>query len=655
MRQRILRDTRGTILVLSAFLLVGVIGVSALAVEFGLGLYRHIENQRLADAAALSGALVYVSTGSSSAAQSAAGNIVQLNGIPSSDAAVSLVNSPTGDGNQAVQVTVTTSDPLLLARVLTTKTTLPVSSTGTVEIEGGTAACIMALDQNGTGVSLSGGTSVSAPGCAVASNNTFTQANCGVTITTPVAAYDSGTPPFLASGCSSFVVPPSGKSSVTYDKQVTADPLAGDSAVTTAVSRLTSVAAITSPSGPSASSGSNIDFEYSAVTSGLPSGCTDSFSSPIHTVTCTGNGPFSFGNISLQGGITVNFNTGGSASAVYNFNEIDDSGTALNFGPGTYNIAAGVLTGGGSTTSFGAGSFNIGKLPSSSGCPASGYSICNSGTSLTFAGPSTFVTAGGIYDPGGETMILGCTTVAGCSGSTNSYDLGAASDGYSIYTAGGADLYLADATGSSDLFETAGSIGSSGGSCIWLPATAQHDINGYISLDGGLTLGAGTYTISDYFAAGASSGGDVTCNGTSVGVYGNDVSIVYGAATTISSCGSQSGTIGFCLAAGFSNVTLVAPSSGTMQDLAVIGPIASSRNTAAVDFSGGASGTSVSGAFYAPIGPITLDGGSNLGNGSGQCLELIGSEVSVTAGSATATTCTGLPQATIGQGPSLVD
>jgi hypothetical protein len=636
-------------------MLAMVLGVSALAVEFGRGLFRHIENQRVADLAAYSGALVYNSTGSLTSAQSAVNNMVLLNGLTSSDASSSIVSSPNGDGNQAVQVVVTTSDPLYLAQVLTSNTTLPVSATGIVEMKAGTPACIIALKSSGTGVSLTGGTSISAPGCAVASNDTLTQGNCGVTITSPVVGYNSGTPPFLASGCSTFVEPPTGTPSVSYDKQTTEDPLADDPAVSTATSRLSSVEAITSPSAPSASTGSNIAFGYSTVSSGLPSGCTDSFSSPTHTLTCTGTGPFKFGNITLSGGITVNFNTGGSASAVYDFNEIDDSGSALHFGPGTYNIADGVLTGGGSTTSFGAGTFNIGKLPSSSGCPAAGYSICNGGSSLTFAGPSTFVTAGGIY-PNSETIILGCSSIAGCSsGDTNSYDIGKSNDGYSIYTAGGGTIYLGDATGSGDLFETAGSIGSSGGSCMWLPAATNHDINGYISLAGGLTMGAGTYTVSDYFAAGASSGGDVTCNGSAVGVYGNGVTVVYGAQTTISSCGSQSGTIGFCLGAGFNHVTLVAPSSGTFENLAVIGPSASSGNTAAADFSGGATGTSVSGAFYLPIGPVTLDGGSSLGSGSGQCLELIAAQVSVTAGSAVTSTCAGVPQARIGEGADLVN
>jgi hypothetical protein len=96
------------------------------------------------------------------------------------------------------------------------------------------------------------------------------------------------------------------------------------------------------------------------VTTGL-SGCTDSFTSPTHAVTCGGTGPFTFGSILLSGGITVNFNTGGSSGGTYNVNgSISNSGTALNFGPGTYNVTGGIATSGNSATTFGAGTFNIG-------------------------------------------------------------------------------------------------------------------------------------------------------------------------------------------------------------------------------------------------------------------------------------------------------
>src|SRR5581483_7679926 len=188
-----------------------------------------------------------------------------------------------------------------------------------------------------------------------------------------------------------------------------------------------------------------------------------------------GNGPINYGTITLQGGITVNFSTLGSSTAVYNFSgTITNSGTALNFGPGTYNIKGGLnLAGGGATTSFGAGTFNIGPYTGTcSGAPAvaTNYSICFNGTSLTFGGPSTFVLSGGIWVKGGETVTMG-------SGSTNSYNIGAATNGNSLDMGGGAKMFFADATGVGDLFQMAGNLNDQGGggSCLTIGAATQHD------------------------------------------------------------------------------------------------------------------------------------------------------------------------------------
>ena len=99
-------------------------------------------------------------------------------------------------------------------------------------------------------------------------------------------------------------------------------------------------------------------------------------------------------------------------------------------------------------------------------------------------------------------------------------------------------------------------------------------------------LGAGVYTLTGYFAAGATSGGNVTCNGTSVGVSGSNVTIVYDGAYpgTFSASSPTCAGAGFCLGAGFSNVTLTAPTSGTYQQLVVVGPTVASGVTAGTLF-----------------------------------------------------------------------
>jgi len=182
-------------------------------------------------------------------------------------------------------------------------------------------------------------------------------------------------------------------------------------------------------------------------------------------------------------------------------------------------------------------------------------------------------------------------------------------------------------------------VASGGGSCVTLPAASAHDINGNFATAGGTILGAGIYTVNGYVALGNGGGGDVWCNSSTVGMSGTGVSFVISATSTPTS-GTCSGQA-FCLAAGYNHVTLVSPSSGNATDLIVLGPTSSS-NTAGATFAEGASNTSLSGAFYLPNGPFTLSGGASVGNGTGQCLEVIASQVTLSGGTALATTCTGL-------------
>ncbi len=354
--------------------------------------------------------------------------------------------------------------------------------------------------------------------------------------------------------------------------------------------------------------------------------------------------------------MTVNFNTAGSSSATVNFNgNIDgSSGAGLNFGPGTYNIAGGIILGGGMTMSFKAGTYNIGKLTNSCNGSA-GYSICNNGTSLIFLGSSTFTMAGGIYNGGGSILTLGTSAAGLTSPTSNSFRIGKANDGNSLVTGGSSKTTFADATGAGGIFRMAGNVASAGGSCLVVGAATDHDINGWISAAGGTYFGAGTYSVTGYVAAGAGGGGDVSCliNGVTqnLGFFGNGVTFGIAASVTPSS-GSCSGAA-FCVAAGYGHVTLAAPTVGSSAGLVVIGPT-TSANAARAIFAEGATSTSVSGAFYLPHGPITLSGAASVGNGSGQCLELVGSEVTLQGGATLASTCTGLNGGTTGSTVVLV-
>jgi Flp pilus assembly protein TadG len=640
MIQRILRAfaqrREGSVSVVTAVSLPILIAMTGLVAEYGNGLLHKVEDQRIADAAAFAAATAYGASTSNSIT-SVADAVASINGIPTSDISATLATSPTGDGNQAVQVSVTTQSPLLLSKVLgNTQANLNVTATSYAEIKGGAPGCIIALSGSGTGVSVSGGTSISADACAIASNASVTDP-CGPTITTIAVDYNTSAP---SVGCNG-IQPPSGKS-LSIRKSATTDPIAGTTQLASATATLTTLAGLTYPGALSGvPAGTNCDLSprhgsLNCAASLATIGCSPSASGSVWTITCTGNGPFNFGSTSFGGGLTYKFVATG-ASPTWNFSQVLDltGGDTYTFQAGTFNFAGGVETGGGVHATFGtvgtASTYNFGSGTFSCNS-TTGYSICNTGTNLTFAGPSPFTIQGGVYNSGGETLVLG-------DGTTNSFDIGKANDGDSFEQGGGAVTTFGDATGNGDVFQMQGNldVAAGGGSCLTLSAATNHYIGGYFASAGGTTMGAGVYTVNGYFALGPSGGGDVSCNGTSIGMYANNVSLVIGGANVPSS--GNNANQSFYMGAGFSNVTLLAPTSGPTANLAVVGPQSGSNGAALTE---GASGADFSGAFYFPTESVSMNGGSSLGSfGSNQCLMLIGSQVSLSGGAALASSCQG--------------
>jgi hypothetical protein len=621
MKADMLKGKRASIALVAAAVIAVLASLAAVAVDLGGAYLEKVGDQRTADSAAYAGGLAYNASGSTTTMNSAVGNVAALNGLPAGAAVASLTASPSGDGNNAVRVTVTTSAPLRLARIFQSKTSMSVSATSYAEVKPNTAACIIALTADGSGLTLSGGTAVTASGCKVASNATVT-APCGTKITTKTLNYNSAAVP---SQCASSptIVPPSGTASVSIVKVATADPLAGNAAVTAAFAHLASVASLTGPSGPTPAIGANMAFGYTNDPTKPPRtllaaiGCSGAFTTPVWTVSCPAGGTYHFGGITLGGGITLNFAAGGSSANTYDFSGAIDysSGAGGSFGPGTYNIAGGVITGGGSTTSFGSGTFNVGI--GTVKCNKVYYSVCNQGTALSF-GAGTFTIAGGIYNGGGGTFGMGAGS------SANVFNIGPGSAGYAINAVGTATTLGGMTSGT---FRSVGIVASAGGTTLSLGAAPAHDLKGAFNLAGTAVLGAGTWTVAgDVTLGAAGGGGTVTATGVSVITSGV-----------------------FSVAAGYSNVTLTAPTSGTMQSLVV-----ASNTAKGAAFSEGASGNSLSGAFYFPGGPITLSGAGNVGNGTGQCLELIGSTITLAGGSALASSCIGLGGAMLGGAVALV-
>ena len=201
---------------------------------------------------------------------------------------------------------------------------------------------------------------------------------------------------------------------------------------------------------------------------------------------------------------------------------------------------------------------------------------------------------------------------------------------------GGSTTIFADMSGAGNLFEFAGKIVTDGGSCLIIGAATNHDERAYFDISGAVILGAGKYTLGQYAWFGNAQGGNVSCGGSSVGVKGIDVTFyVEGAGTPGSGlCANQA----FCIAAGYSNVVMTAPTTGDLSKIVVFGSGATGQTAGAL-FAQGASGVSLSGVFYLPNGPVALTGGASVGDGTGQCLTLIGKTVSLAGGTVAASQC----------------
>jgi len=189
--RRFFQDRRGNIAIISAVMMTAAVGMAGLVAEYGDGLFNRLQDQRDADVAAMAGATNYAVNNSVSAMSAAVSRAATLNGLASGAAAGSVVASPSGDGNQAVKVVVSTSVPLLLSRVLASNSTLPVSATAYAEIKQKSTGCILALDPTANNaITVSGSANVNAPNCDVVSDSSSSSSidmSGGAQMTTPCA------------------------------------------------------------------------------------------------------------------------------------------------------------------------------------------------------------------------------------------------------------------------------------------------------------------------------------------------------------------------------------------------------------------------------------------------------------------------------------
>ena len=606
-----------------------LLGITGLVAEYGNGLARRTELQRIADSAAFAGAVAYnnsVDSGDGTAAMTEAARRIAAFNAVSQGVAVELTASPSGDGNPAVHVSIADSVPTVFSRLITSQPTLAVGSQAYAEVTNSGSTCILSLQAAAgrltASVGLDGGAVINALLCAVSANAAVT-VPCGTGINTARLSFNSALPPDAP--CNGIRAP--GGQMLELVKRQISDPYAADAAITGARLRLTADTLQLSPLPPVVVGLSNIDFAGNALATGLQAnaaGCSARLSGKAWTLTCAGNP--TFGTVTVANGYSVDFNSAGAATTSYRFGgAIVNNGGMLTFGSGSFTVAQGIRTAAGSTTRFATAALYVGT--GLSACADGGlYSLCNGGT-LTISGPTDTMLSAGAYNGAGATLVLGI-------GAGNAYRIGSGSTGNALHAATGSTTAFADGQGS---YQFTGDVVVDGaaGSCLAFGAAPDHDFNGSLRTAGGTAFGAGTYTVTGAVLLGVNGAADQTCSGVVTGVSAQNVAFVVGGGLGVplaGPCALQA----FCVTPGYGNVAVTAPTGGLLAKVAVVGPAA---NASGALFSSGLQHTSLSGLFYMPLGPVTIEGGAGVGEGLGQCLELVVAQLLVQHGSIFAAPC----------------
>jgi hypothetical protein len=594
--RRLFAAEGGSILVLAALTLTAVMGMSSLAVEMGTGYAAKMRNQRVADMAALGGALAYQASSSSQASQQAtpeqkarqtATDIVTASGLPATAATVTV-------GASSVQVQITTAVPIKLAAMLTNSVSYNVTNSAVASFTSNTApACVLALSKTASaGVDMQGNTSLNTTGCAVTSNSPISVGGSSELTASTITA-----PSTDVTGSSHI-------NGTTTTGSNAADPLANNSALTAAFAQLGTTTSVVMPAAPTfTATTTNWSFPgsasgYSALpnTDPVKANCTLS----VQIYTCN-QGAYNINNLTVASGMTVTF-TGVSTVNIYGTFSAD--GATLGGSQTSYNLRNGFVSGWGGPKFGNIASLYVGGAVTYSG---NGNSIGNGnvtiagalsiggGSSLTIgAGTHAFggVSVGGssILTVGnGNLTVNGSISVQGSATATfgdGNYVIGHDGNGDAINIQGTLVMGAGD-------FSADGNISTNGGTSITIGA-GRHTIDGNVSIQSGGTLGAGLYLINGDFDKNAHN--TVTANG-----------------VTIVAAGSFS-------TGGGAGLVLTAPTDDSTTN-GGIGGIAFASKTSKASSIGGSSSNTLGGIFYLPNSDLSVSGAGTMAGAT--CMALV--------------------------------
>ena len=602
---RRLRDsTRGGVALIGALSLTTLVGMGAFAVEATRGYATNTANQRIADMAALAGAMAYNVNSNPAQMIATAKAVVVAQGLAATAADVQLVTDP-ATSKQLVQVTVTTAVPLALGRVFTSAVSYDVSAVGSATTSTTTTSappCIAAL--SGTpayGVSLNGGVSISAAGCTI---NT----NAGVTIPngTQITAKQVNAGKTIANGSPGIVTSPTPNNYVQNKVNAAADWMSGDATLAAALCKVnqlsgysdpdyaggnrTCATPLVSPTSYTNTSTEDWTTGYVLKTSGTPHQWQTADYSCQYNIPV---GTYTIRKLSVNGGCSISFATGSTLK----FDSIDLNGT-MTVGNGDFTVVGAFNQN--SDLTLGNGNHSFGQL--------------------NLSGGRTLTIGNGNFNLGGAISIGGGTKIYIDVGVGNTVTIGNNGSGTSINLGGGSLLCFTAASGSGCAAPTAaagtfsvggtagGNIVTAGGSTLVFPKAMTHVVNGSLNSAGSMTFGSGTYFLMGSFN-----------NGTGGVMGGTDVSFVMG---------------GIFVLSGGTTLDLAAPTAASSYGLS--GILFATKSSGASSMSAGAGGK-YAGLLYAPRSDVNLSGGASMSASGGNCLMMIVNTLNLIEGGTTNT------------------
>jgi len=608
--RRLFAAQDGTIAVMGVLALTSVLGMSGMAVELGNGYAAKVRNQRVADLAAIGAAVAYKSGGQTTdVATKTAKDIAVANGYTTANSTVDASVVAVGTTN-AVKVTVTTSVPIRLARLISSKqASYTVSNTAYASLTKtvvSAAGCITTLSSGTTSISADGGASIKANGCNINTNGTIYSSNSSAKVSAnsigakaindTAAAYHQNAITAtigitLGAGAASDFIGPS--NTAVKDALCQVNKLTGQSDTYNATTNpygyvggnTSCTSLLVVPSAISSSGGADWNLSYQPRSAGGIYAYQDGdYSCKYYP---PGNATYNIGTLNV-GSCTIVF----AAGTTLNVDTLTIGGGGnFTFGDGTLKVKNGLTLSGGVNVTVGNGSHSFGSI------------TVGGGSNLKVGNGNLLVVGKLAVDGGGSNVYFnikdGETVTIGSDGTTAINVSGGAKLCFTGWNSGSSTCAAASAAAGT--FSANGTVTTSGGSLLTFPNSATHVLNGDVTLQSGAVFGAGLYIIKGNWT-----------NGTGGAMTGTNVTFALG------------GSYNF---AGGTSFDLAAPTSSSTYGITDI--LIATKTSSGTSISAGSNGKA-SGVIYAPNSAFSSTGGSGISSNGSQCMMLLVNSISVT-------------------------